>query len=234
MEHTADKQLEHAEHVEHAAHDPLNRKIAMSMAIIAAFLAGAAMLSHRAHTETLRLITEANVNHTDSSDQWGFFQATNIRNHEYKAFADLMEVVQPKPGTDAKQATALKEWRSKIEDYEGKKGEQQATAAPHSSHAAEGSQPEGTKKGGKLGTIQATADALKKKARHLEHESHTVHHSVNWIDYGHLGLELALVLCSVAVLTKQRTFWLGGIGAAAIGVVLVLYGVGGLVSSGHL
>jgi hypothetical protein len=225
MEHTADKQLEHAEHVEHAALDPLNRKIAMSMAIIAAVLAGAAMLSHRGHTETLRLTTEANINHTvattshtQASDMWNYYQSKNILSREYQVLQKMVDVLPIKDGGEAKLKETQGYLAAQIQKYEGSKDKE-----------------------GELAKLKHQAEDLVHKAEHSEklaeadeHASHAVHHSVNWIDYGHLGLELALVLCSVAVLTKLRSFWLTGIGAAIIGTALVLYGVGGLVGSGHL
>ena len=55
------------------------------------------MLSHRGHTETLRLQgeanrlqTEADILHTRASDQWGFYQAKNIRAHEYRALGQML------------------------------------------------------------------------------------------------------------------------------------------------
>src|SRR4051794_39260309 len=100
MGHTTDKRLEHAEHTQHHAHDPFDRRVAMSMAIIAAVLAGVTLLSHRGHTETLRLRAEANsiqteaarlhtlanIAHTQATDTWGMYQAKNIRSHEFQAY----------------------------------------------------------------------------------------------------------------------------------------------------
>src|SRR5438128_6368432 len=78
--------LENAEHAQHHAHDPFDRRVAMTMSIVAAVLAGVTLVSHRGHTETLRLATEADTNHTKASDQWNLYQAKNIRAHEYEAF----------------------------------------------------------------------------------------------------------------------------------------------------
>jgi len=51
--------LEHAEHAQHAAHSPFDRRVTMTIAIIAAMLACVTLLSHRAHNETLALEIEA-------------------------------------------------------------------------------------------------------------------------------------------------------------------------------
>lgn len=206
--------LEHAEHAQHAAHDPLDRQVAMTMTIIAALLAAAAMISHRGHTETLRLTTEANICHTKAStfhtkasDAWNYYQAKNTLARQYQVL--LLETREPK----------AKEYLEKeVRKYEGAAGKE-----------------------GKLAELKREAEKLQKegeeweqKAEAHEHTSHEVHISVNWVDYGHLGLELALVLCSVTVLTKQRGFWYLGIAAAAAGLLLVLGGVAGLLAHGHL
>jgi hypothetical protein len=110
------------------------------------------------------------------------------------------------------------------------KGEDTKTYLDPEIQAYEG--PKG--KGGKLEKLRHEAEELQEKGEHYEHTSHEVHQHVNWIDYGHLSLELALVLSSITVLTKQRGFWYFGMAAAAVGVVLVLTGATGLVRLGHL
>src|SRR5205085_10128571 len=77
----------------------------------------------------------------------------------------------------------------------------------------------------KAEATKAAAQAKAKLAKDKEHESHQVHEAVNYIDYGHLAGEMALVLCSVAVLTKQRGFWFSGILVAAIGIGVATMGV---------
>jgi hypothetical protein len=236
MGHTTDKRLEHAEHTQHHAHDPFDRRVAMSMAIIAAVLAGVTLLSHRGHTETLKLQAEANsieteaaslqtlanVHHTQASDQWAFYQAKNIRSHEFQSYLRMIKFLAKEPGTDNEREAAQKFWAAQVEKYEGKPGKD-----------GKG------REGGDLAAIKAKAESLETKAdkyheeadkkldeaKECEHESHRVHLAVNWLDSGHLGIELALVLCSVAVLTKQRTYWFSGIGVAVIGAGLAGIGV---------
>jgi hypothetical protein len=67
------------EHAAHAAHDPFDRRVAMSMVAIAAILAAVKVLGHRTHNETLQYQIEAGVAHTQESDQWNFFQAKKMR-----------------------------------------------------------------------------------------------------------------------------------------------------------
>jgi hypothetical protein len=196
-------------------------------------------MSHRGHTETLRLQAEANsiqtkaaaqqtlanINHTKASDQWAFYQAQNIRNHEYKNELKKLKFGVFRPGSDKEQEEARKEWEMQVEKYEGKLDS--STGKP---------------RGGSLDKIKATAESLDKQAQTYQtaaiatlleadkktEESHHLHHAVNWIDFGHLAIEFALVLCSVAVLTKSRHFWGLGVLVAVGGASLVGYGIYGL------
>src|SRR5260370_42497114 len=59
MSHGPEHHIEHAQHAEHASHDEFNKRVTMSIAIVAAVLACVTMLGHRAHNETLLLQGEA-------------------------------------------------------------------------------------------------------------------------------------------------------------------------------
>jgi uncharacterized protein DUF4337 len=56
--------------------------------------------------------------------------------------------------------------------------------------------------------------------RRLENESGFARRKANRFDVGGLFCEMALVLCSITLLTRQRGFWFGGIVAGALGVVI--------------
>jgi hypothetical protein len=61
-------------------------------------------------------------------------------------------------------------------------------------------------------------------AEEYHKESEHKHHQADYFDWGELGVELALVLCSVAILTKRAGFWLAGIGVGLVGVIVVALG----------
>jgi hypothetical protein len=68
---------------------------------------------------------------------------------------------------------------------------------------------------------------IEEEARHLVEESELFHHRANYFDLGEFGVQLAIILCSVAVLTKRKWFWFSGIvfcivggSIAAIGLLL--------------
>jgi len=87
------------EHAEHAHNDPSLAPATLTMAILAVLVAIASLLGHRSHTEEVLLQNKA-------TDQWGFYQAKNIRLHLDEAVASLMGVVETK---DAEAAAKIKE-----------------------------------------------------------------------------------------------------------------------------
>ena len=62
------------------------RRIGLTMAVVAVLLAIATMLGHRSHTEEVLIQTRAN-------DQWAYYQAKTIRAHMYEADAQLAELL---------------------------------------------------------------------------------------------------------------------------------------------
>ena len=74
------------EHAEHAKHDPSLAPVSLTMAIVAVLVAIVSLLGHRAATEAV-------LNQARAADQWGYYQAKNIRGHEDKLFASLTNIV---------------------------------------------------------------------------------------------------------------------------------------------
>src|SRR5438067_12936493 len=100
MSHGPEQHLEHAEHAAHASTDSFNRKVTMSIAIVAAVLACVTMLGHRAHNDTLRLQgealdlqTRASIKSTDTANQWSYYQNKNTFNLLSEITLDTIKVV---------------------------------------------------------------------------------------------------------------------------------------------
>src|SRR4051812_48555061 len=91
------------------------RRIGITMAVVAVLLAIATMLGHRSHTEEVLIQTRAN-------DQWAYYQAKTIRAHMYEADAELAELL---PHGEARAA-----------DFK-KRAEDQRKAAEEVRHEAE-------------------------------------------------------------------------------------------------
>jgi Domain of unknown function (DUF4337) len=231
MSEGTEQHLEHAEHAQHHAYNPFDRRVAMTMAIMAALLAGVTLVSHRGHTETLRLTTEATTNHTKASDDWNLYQAKNIRSHEYQAFLFLESMLAKDVVKHDDESAAMRRfWVDQVDKYEGKgywASFLENLQGSKGKSDAKGSNPVVPAQSGELAMLKHNAEELQAHARTLEDQSHLLHAHVTWIDIGHLGLELALVMCAVAVLTKQRTFWLTGIGFALAGSAVAGYGMVG-------
>jgi hypothetical protein len=77
------------EHAEHAREHPDLAPVTLTMAVLAVFVATVSLLGHRAHTEEILLRNKV-------TDQWGYFQAKNIRRHTDEQFADLTTVIATK------------------------------------------------------------------------------------------------------------------------------------------
>ena len=186
-----------------------DRRVAMTMAILAALLAFVTMLSHRVGTEGIaaqveasRLRTDANIYHTQATDQWGYYQAKNIRSTEYQGFLELLSVL-PKAGANGSDTNSrlAQRWSAQIRKYE-----------EHD-----------------LPDLKAKAEALEAKALQLENESapiiekaYRLHNQEGRLDLAALALELALIACSLAVLTKWNSFWYGGIVLGVVGAAVAL------------
>ena len=189
----AHEHMEHAEHAGHA-HDPFDKRVAVRIAIVAAVLAGVSMLGHRKHNEVLQLTTEANIHHTQATDTWGEYQAVNIRDHGYDFTSGILKEVSK---AEPKYAPGLKGYIDKA-DAQHKKYEK------------------------RLSSLKGDAEGLVQKAKDRVEESHYAHRQADNLDYGHLGAEIGIVLCSLALLTKRKIFWLAGLGATVLAIALVI------------
>src|ERR1043166_991862 len=120
MSHGTEEHLEHAEHAQHPVHDPFYRQVAMTMPIVAAVLACVTMLSHREHTETLRLQNEATILQTRASDQWAYYQAKKNREYQYEIAGEMLDSLggEKSPSKDTSASSSKKEnWNQKTNRY---------------------------------------------------------------------------------------------------------------------
>jgi hypothetical protein len=98
----------------HHGHEdhPLVLPVSITISIMAVFVAGASLLGHRAHTEGLRLETQA-------ASRWSQYQAKSIRLHEDHVGLDLTRLGA---SLNKELAEELKEkYAKEIEHYEGDK-----------------------------------------------------------------------------------------------------------------
>jgi len=153
-----------------------NRGIGLTMAVFAVLLAAATMLSHRAHTEEVVLLTKA-------TDQWNFFQAKNIRSHVYEADAELAGLL----GDRGAQAAA--DFRANAERQ------------------------------------KSESEKIQHDAEELAHEVEVTERRARFYDGGELLLSVAIVLCSISLLTRSPLYWKSSFFAAAAGIVVAAWGI---------
>jgi hypothetical protein len=242
---------EEAEHAAHHAADPFDRRVAMSMVVIAAILAAVKVMGHRTHNETLQYQIKANVAHTQESDEWNFFQAKKMR----EVLAELRAALAvPEVKSDKSDEQVLAEMEKDLKETEenlGKAPEPGKRLTPDErakeALARARKERDSLKKRypeikpeqleryyeAKQQAARYRADsrivmdyAAKKheEAEKNNEESNHKHHQADYFDMGELGVELALVLASVAILTKRASYWYAGLAACAIGLISVAGG----------
>jgi hypothetical protein len=92
MPHGPEHHLEEAEHAQHATQSPFDRRVTLSMAIVAALLACITMLSHRAHNMTLQNQIKANDSITERANRFAWYQFKKDRQLTAEGFARHLEV----------------------------------------------------------------------------------------------------------------------------------------------
>src|SRR6266478_3416514 len=171
-----DELSELQENAERGRENPSLAPISVTMAILAVCVAVVSLLGHRAHTEEI-------VSQARASDQWSYYQAKNIRRHNYEMGVDLLALVEFK---DKAQADKVREkYQKEAERY------------------------------------------IEEQAKDLEKESALSQRNADRFDLGEVFLEIALVISSLALLSRKRFYWvlgiisgLAGLGVAATGFLL--------------
>ena len=200
--------LEHAEHAGHHAADPFDKRVAVTMAMIAAVLAGVALFGHRSHNAVLQLkgdanryLTEASGAEVEKSNLFAWYQAKKARQSSAETSAALAELVavDDKAARDKRVA----DWKAKAAEYDAPDPKRHESLKELIERGNE---------------ADKKAKDLKAKAAVVGDEAEHAHHQADRLDVAHLLAEVGLVLCSITLLTKQKGWWFAGI----VAVVLAL------------
>jgi hypothetical protein len=163
------------ENAEHAK-DPFDKRVALTMAMIAAVMAIVSVMGHLLTTEEL-------LNQQKASDQWAFSQAKDIRRYDSEVARDMLAALSAGPA-------AINRYSANAERYEKEKGE------------------------------------IQNEARKFEKERDVSSARALRAHIGEVFLEIAIVLASLAILTKRRTMWftsiVSGLAGAAIAATAAL------------
>lgn len=221
---------EHLEHAEHAGHgaDPFTMRVAMTMAIIAAILAAVSLVGHRKHNENLILIGEANRHRTEAaahrveaSNLFAWYQSKRLRVEQARTNIKMTELLAAAPDSAKKREDAVAAWKKY--DSENNPPKESIKLDSHGL-------PD--EKDDTLPALQIRGNAEREHATKSQEEAEKtmnkaehIHHQADWLDLAHLAVELGLVLCTVAVLTKRKEFWLAGAIAAIAGIGMAAYGL---------
>jgi hypothetical protein len=174
-----DELSELQENAEHGRENPSLAPISVTMAILAVCVAVVSLLGHRSHTEELLLQNRA-------TDQWSYYQAKNIRRHNYEMGVDLLSMMEFK---DKAQADKVREkYQKEAERYTKEQAE------------------------------------IEELAKDLEKDSALQQRKADRFDLGEVFLEIALVISSLALLSRKRFYWFLGIVSGLAGLAVAATG----------
>src|SRR5262245_60320716 len=112
--------MEHAEHAEHAFRDPFDRRVALTIAVVAAVLSSVTVLAHRAHTDTLLLQGQASALSNETFDKWAEYQAKKNRQYADKKTKEIITLMPVRSEDEAKRDKQLRELDDSIAKSETK------------------------------------------------------------------------------------------------------------------
>jgi Domain of unknown function (DUF4337) len=175
----ADELSELQENAEHGRENPSLAPISVTMAILAVCVAVVSLLGHRSHTEELLMQNRA-------TDQWAYYQAKNIRLHNYDMGLDMLPLIEFK---DKDQAGKVQEkYKAQVDRYTKEQAE------------------------------------IEEHAKDFEDESARAQRKADRFDMGEVFLEIALVISSLALLSRKQIFWFLGIISGVAGLVVAVTG----------
>jgi hypothetical protein len=180
-------ELPNPEELSEKAESRFGRRVALVTAVFAVILAIAALGGNHAMKEML-------LAQQQSSDQWAFYQAKVIREHQYRGQklrleADLLE----------RGATMKPEARQKLEALLKKFDEEEKR-------------------------YNAEKKDIEKDARRLEHERDVYQARDPYFLLAEALLQIAIVMSSVSILARSRLIFFFSLALAVVGVVLTTNG----------
>ena len=180
-------ELPNPEELSEKAESRFGRRVALVTAVFAVILAIAALGGNHAMKEML-------LAQQQSSDQWAFYQAKVIREHQYRGQklrleADLLERGPAmKPEARQKLEALLKKFDEEEKRYNAEKKD------------------------------------IEKEARRLEHERDVFQARDPYFLLAEALLQIAIVMSSVSILARSRLIFFFSLALAVVGVVLTANG----------
>ena len=169
---------------------------------------------------------------TDAANKWAYYQSKNASHLQSRITLSLLNVLSVNEKAQTELAEVRKEHQDNVKKYDKK--------LPEIKLEAEGIEKEADDfvktSQGKIEDSQKKMAESQKKMVESEDKtkaSNVIHEKANRFDYGELGLQFGVVLCSLAILTKSRGFWFAGLASSGVGALVALTGQFGLFIGGH-
>ncbi len=183
----AEVELPNPEELEEKAERSFSRRVALMTAVYAVVLAIASLGGNNAMKEML-------LAQQQSSDQWAFYQAKVIREHQYRAQKMRLEAEL------AERGTALRpEARQRYEELLKKFAEEEKR-------------------------YNAEKKDIEKDAKKLEKERDWNRDKDPYFDYAEVLLQIAIVMASVSILSTSRPMFFFSLALAFGGALLAING----------
>lgn len=163
------------------------KRVALTTAIFAVVLAIAALGGNKAMKEMLLAQQQA-------SDQWAFYQARSIREHQYRAQKLRLEADLLERGPAMKPAA-----RQNFEALLAKFAKEEKR-------------------------YNAEKQVVEKEARTLEREREVSRTRDPYFEYAEVLLQIAIVMASVSILSGSRPVFFISLAVASVGALLTLNG----------
>ncbi len=180
------------------AKDPFGRRVAITIAIIAIVLSAFTAVGDNAKTEAL-------VRTTEAANRWAYFQSKSIKEHSYELQKELLQTMAPGTIDEGKRVELVKKYDKKIAKYKEEKTDIGFGRKDEHGHWKEIQDDQGKP------LISATQ--LEGEAKHELAVNDRCDNAV-------LLLQIAVVLCSVAILVELHAFWYIGMGVALVGAIV--------------
>lgn len=163
------------------------RGVALTTAIFAVVLAIASLGGNNAMKEML-------LAQQQSSDQWAFYQAKVVREHQYRGQKLRLEVDLAERGSSMKP-DARQKYEALLAQFAGEEKR-----------------------------YNAEKKDVEKDARKLEHERDVNRDKDPYFDYAEVLLQIAIVMSSISILSGSRPMFFFSLTAATLGALLTLNG----------
>jgi hypothetical protein len=183
----AEVELPNPEELEEVKGKAFTKRVALTTAVFAVALAIASLGANNATKEMLLAQQQA-------SDQWAFYQAKVIREHQYRAPRLRLEADLAERGPAMKP-----EVRQKFEALMARFGEEEKR-------------------------YNAEKKEIEKETRKLEHERDVHRDKHPYFEYAEVLLQIAIVMSSVAILSSSRPPFYFSLVLALLGALLTLNG----------